>query len=231
MEEKFKNTTGIDNYQLSKFTKNSQKITYVIFLMSLNCCFAQMRAVDRIAEKNTIKVLYPDIAFDKNEAKLATDEGTSTIRGVLFTKEKITTGLGTFKPLLGAKMYGNNIQITLFPVTSYFEAWYDLRDKKENKRTRIYMSDDAFFYRIKVISDQYGRFQFTKMKPGKYFIQAFMGTNYQKNRVVYDGIGVNNYGGVTNYYSNETFFVEQNERIEKFVEIKTEGELVEFKLK
>lgn len=214
-------------------TKNTNILEIFIVLVTILHleAYAQMGEVDKIAKRNTITVIYPDVVFDKNEAKLATDEGNSTIRGVLFTKEKVNTAFGSFKPLMGAKTYGRNIQITLFPVTTYFEAWYELRRKKENKRTRIYMSDDAFYYRINVTSDEYGRFQFDKMKPGKYFIQAFMEVNYQKNRTVYEGTGVNNYGGVTNYYSNEAYYVEQSERIEKFVEIKKEGELVEFKLK
>ena len=208
------------------------KTIYLFVLLSSSMvCFSQMGEVDRLAKRNTITVLYPEIEFDKNEAKLATDEGTSTLRGVLFTKEKVHTAFGSYKPLLGAKTYGSNIQITLFPVTSYFKAWHELRRKKENKRTRIYMSNDAFYYRINVTSDEYGRFQFNNMKPGKYFIQAFMEVNYKKNRTVYEGTSNNGYGGITNYYSNEDYFVEQNERIEKFIEIKSEGELVEFKLK
>ena len=208
------------------------KTIYLFVLLSNSMvCLSQMGEVDRIAKRNTITVLYPEVAFDKNEAKLAIDRGTATIRGVLFTKEKINTVFGSYKPLFGPKTYGSNIQITLFPVTTYFEAWHDLRQKKENKRTRIYMSDEAFSYRINVTTDEYGRFQFDKMKPGKYFIQAYMEVNYKRNRTIYEGSGVNNYGGVTNYYSNETYFVEQNERIEKFVEIKEEGELVELKLK
>ena len=43
-------------------------------------CLSQMGEVDRIAKRNTITVLYPEVAFDKNEAKLAIDRGTATIR-------------------------------------------------------------------------------------------------------------------------------------------------------
>jgi hypothetical protein len=191
--------------------------------------FAQKKnAGDRAAERNKITILYPEIALDVNECKNAIAYGTSTIKGVLFTKEKNSLGI---KPLLGAKTFGSNLTVTLFPVTSYFNAWYDLRKRKENKRTNVYMSEEAFYYKITTTTDEYGRFWFEKMKPGKYFLQAFITVNYQHTAQVNVGSGTNQYGGNITYYENQQYLKEQSERMEKFVEIDADGEIVDVKLK
>ncbi len=118
-------------------------LSFVVFNL---CTFAQKKnAGDRAAERNEITTLYPEIKLDVNESKNAIAYGTSTIKGVLFTKEKHKLG---FKPLLAPKTFGINTTVTLYPVTTYFQAWYDLRESKENKRTNVYMSEEAYKYRI-----------------------------------------------------------------------------------
>ena len=207
-------------------------ILYISFLLISFCnikSFSQKKnAGDRAVERNQINVLYPEIKFDLIESKNAIAYGTSTIKGVLFTKEKNSLGI---KPLLGAKTFGRGLTVTIFPVTSYFEAWYDLRDKKENKRTRIYMSEEAFKYRMVTTTDDYGRFWFEKLKPGKYFLQAFMDVNFEHSRQVVVGTANNQYGGTTTYLGNENYLKQQSERLEKFLEIDTDGEIVDVKLK
>lgn len=206
--------------------KNILILYFAIFNLYV---FAQKKnAGDRAAERNKITILYPEIKLDVNESKNATAFGTATIKGVLFTKEKHKLG---FKPLMAPKTFGTNITVTLYPVTSYFQAWYKLRQSKENKRTKVYMSEDAFYYRMTTTTDDYGRFWFEKMKPGKYFLQAFMDVNYQHSRQVVVGTGTNESGGTTTYLGNEDYIKEQSERMEKFVEIDSDGEIVDVKLK
>ncbi len=209
--------------------KHTLYFTCLLFLFCNIETFAQKKnAGDRAAERDRITVLYPEIKFDLNESKNAIAYGTSSIKGVLFTKEKHKLG---FKPLLAPKTYGTNVTVTLFPVTSYFQAWYDLREKKENKRTKVYMSEEAFYYRLTTTTDDYGRFWFEKLKPGKYFLQAFMDVNFEHNRQVVVGTANNQYGGTTTYLGNENYIREQSERMEKFVEIDIDGEIVDVKLK
>jgi hypothetical protein len=200
--------------------------TLLILLFIVGC--NPLKQADRRAEKNTITVYFPNLPFDVNEAKAATNEGSSTIRGILFTKVKT---FGLYKAPLTPKTYGTYQTVTLYPVTTYFEDWYRLRQEKENKRTRIYMSEEALFYRLIATTDGYGRFQFEKMKPGRYFLQAYLNINIAHNRKVTVGTGTNEYGGTVTYYENERYYTEQGERIEKFVEITRDGQVVEVKLK
>jgi hypothetical protein len=206
--------------------KKKNYYALLILLIIVGC--NPLKQADRKAKKNTITVYFPDLAFDINEAKAATNEGNSTIRGILFTKVKT---FGLYKAPLTPKTYGTYQTVTLYPATAYFEDWYRLRKEKENKRTRIYMSEQALFYRIITTTDGYGRFQFDKMKPGRYFLQAYLNINIAHNRNVAIGSGTTEYGGTVTYYENERYYSQQGERIEKFVEINRDGEVVEIKLK
>ena len=61
-------------------------------------------------------------------------------------------------------------------------------------------------------------------------MQAVFAIDIPYVRQVYTGSGSNGYG-TTNYYENERYYVQQAERIEKFVEITEDGKIVEVKLK
>jgi hypothetical protein len=194
--------------------------TTVIFIFSLLLLGCNpVKNADRRAQKDQITVLYPDVAFNKEQAKNQLGLGKSTIKGVLY---KSTNKLS----VLGAKAYGANLKVDLFPVNDYFTAWHNLRKKKENKKTNVYMSEEAFSMRIEATTDQYGRFEFKGLKPGKYFIQAIMPVTQAYTRDVV--VGTNSYG--TQFYEKERYNLTKYHRNEEFVEIKNDGEIVEVKL-
>ncbi|MDN3585303.1 hypothetical protein QWY86_01385 [Pedobacter aquatilis] len=166
-------------------------------------------------------VYYPQVPFDSLQAKSMLALGMSSIEGVAVTGPK--TALGYRAPL-SPKIKAANVQVTLFPVTSYFEEWYKLRKKEENKKTSVYMSEEAFHWRITVQTDEYGRFKFSKMKPGKYFLQSIASYTKSGKTPVYRGSGYNNYGGRTDYYEYQNYTNNYTDRIEKFVEITRDGQ-------
>ncbi|MBW8687857.1 hypothetical protein [Chitinophaga rhizophila] len=172
------------------------------------------------------KVLYPEFAFDSLTAREQLKRGKGTIQGIAFTKEKNSFGV---KPLLAEKIYATNTKIILFPVTPYFDAWYQMRRKKEGKRTYVYMSDEAYRFRLETRTDSYGNFTFTEMKPGRYFLQAIVGWSTTHGQNVYSGSGYNGYGR-TDYYTRSYYNVSHSDRIEEFVEVKESGEVVKVKL-
>lgn len=171
---------------------------------------------------------YPQVPFDSLQAKSMLALGTSSIEGVAITGPKSTLG---YRTPLAPKIKAANVQVTLFPVTTYFEEWYRLRKNEENKKTSIYMSEEAFRWRITAQTDEYGRFKFTKMKPGKYFIQAIAGYTKSGTVPVYRGSGYNNYGGRTDYYEYQDYTNNYTDRLEKFVEVTRDGQTIEIKLK
>lgn len=165
---------------------------------------------------------YPQVPFDSLQAKGMLALGTSSIEGVAITGPKTSLG---YRGPLAPKIKAANVQVTLFPVTPYFEEWYRLRKKEENKKTSVYMSEDAFRWRITIQTDEYGRFKFDKMKPSKYFLQCIAGYSKSGSTPVYRGSGYNNYGGRTDYYEYQSYTNNYTDRIEKFVEITRDGQL------
>lgn len=176
---------------------------------------------------------YPQAFFDKKMAREMLSFGNSTIEGVASTKQKNNWGI---KPLLGGKHYApKGTVVMLFPVTPYFDEFYSMRRKYENKKTTVYMSEDAFKYKLEALTDDYGRFKFEKLKPGKYYLETivnFTATgSYQQQTGRSDAY--NAYGGYL--YSSpiyQTFFYGYSaaNRESKFVEIKQDGELKEINL-
>jgi len=175
----------------------------------------------------TKNAYYPQVPFDSVQAKQMLGLGKSSIEGVAFTKEK--TNLG-YKAPLGPKILAQNVVVTLFPVTPYFEEWYKLRKKVENKKNSVFMSEQAFRFRITVNTDEYGRFKFTQMKPGKYFIQTFATYSKTGTVSVYRGSGYDGYGR-TDYYDYQNYTNNYTDRLEKCVEITRDDQAIEIKLK
>jgi len=93
------------------------------------------------------------------------------------------------------------------------------------------MSEEALTYRINTKTDKNGYFTFYNIKPGKYFLQAFKDENFQKNRKAQSNKRFNYYDAYNPKYENKMHFNPKNERVEKFVEVTKEGEIVEVNFK
>ena len=176
---------------------------------SILACALMIGAVTLTAFGQDRQAMYPKAAFDAAQAKTALAKGSSNIKGRACT---IKDGL-----IFNAA----NVRISLFPVTPYFEEWYKLRKKEEDRNTAVYMSDEAGKYRIDVVTDSEGRFQFTEMKTGKYFLQGVFSFNQAKSKVIYTGSDE-----YTDYYRRENYAIPRSDRLEKTVEVKKGGDVV-----
>ena len=198
------------------------KLTLIIAALFIsgisNAVSAQVRTSPTPKSKVEIEVLYPEITFDEKAAKSALGRGTSTISGEACA----------FKD--GRFYIAKNIKVSLFPVTPYFEEWYKLRKKKEGKNTAVYMSAEAYKNRIDTQTNADGKFQFTDMKPGKYFIQAIFDFTQTKTQSVYAG-RVEGVFSSARVYRNETYRVAKRRRLEKTVELSKPGEVEKITMK
>jgi len=198
-----------------------------VFFTTITSLRAQYKEPE---EKEKVDISYPQVPFDSLAAKKMLSKGTATIKGVAFTKAKNNMG---FKPLLAPRIYANQIKVILLPVTPYFEEWYNLRKDKENIRKKrfVYLSNDAYRYRLEAITNSAGKFTFPDMRPGKYFLQGFLGYTTTGSYNEYSGTGYSNNGTTTYYYQNKQYAIPHEDRIEEFVEITADGEVVNVKLK
>jgi len=208
---------------------------YFILLFSFTAVNAQKYVEPEKAVKDEQKrkasevVTFPTRKFDSIEAKKALAMGKGKITGTAFTRTKNGYGMK-----VGKKVLANKITIQLFPVTPYFEEYYALwKDKSKNnpKKNRfVYMDKDAYRYRLDAVTNSSGEFTFPDMKPGKYYLWGSLDYSLSYNYNQYTGSGYNGYGRI-DYYSPSSYSKGFNEFLELFVEVKSDGEIVEVKLK
>lgn len=164
----------------------------------------------------TRQEIFPESTFDPKLATAALSRGTSSIAGRACTKKD------------GLIFNAAGVKVVLFPVTPYLEDWYSLREKKEGKNTGVYMSEEANQYSVQTTTGADGRFIFEGLKPGRYFIQLIHSFNQRKTARIFTGSDVWQNGPVqqvTNYYYDQDYLVERSQRLEKFVEIKSDGDM------
>lgn len=182
---------------------------------------------------NAQNKLFPQAFFDKKQAEQMLALGTATIEGEASTKQK--TGYGFKGPLAKKQVAPDGTLVTLYPLTPYFEEFIKLRKQKENKKTVVYISDEAYKYRLETKTDAYGRFKFEKLKPGKYFLESIVPLvatyTYQQQT---GNLNTYNSGGYviasTPYYESFRGSYDTTSRETKIVEVKSEGEVLEIKL-
>ena len=158
---------------------------------------------------------YSSAKFSPEASLAAFARGNSTIHGMACTKYR-------------DRIYrASGARVSLFPVTPYLEEWYKLREKKEGKNRAIFMSNEAASYRVDLITNQDGRFSFSDLKPGRYFIQIFHQFTSRHAGRADRGASTDMINGVlttTNYYEDYDYNVGHSNRMEKFVEIKNDGD-------
>lgn len=169
------------------------------------------------------------MVFDSLQARKMLAKGSAVIKGIAYTKQKHPLGYSVpFSP----RILANKMKVVLLPVTPYFEEWYKLRKDKENIRKKrfVYLSDQAYRYRLEAITNSDGEFTFPDMLPGRYFLQGMLNYTLKGKYNQYTGSGYNDYGGRTDYYQQKDYAVDHEDRIEEFVEVKENGEVVKVKL-
>ncbi|RFM27565.1 carboxypeptidase regulatory-like domain-containing protein [Deminuibacter soli] len=183
---------------------------------------AQARAQYVQKERDDTIRMMPKAPFDTLAARAALAEGTGTITGVAFTRQKNNMAIK-----MGNRILANKIKILLFPVTPYLMEYLELRKKENHRKLKyVYLSPEAFRFRLEAITNSTGEFTFPKMKPGKYYIQGVL--NW------YTTGSYNRYTGsdyYTNYYTREYYTTDHSDLLEKFVDVNSEGEVVSVKLK
>lgn len=155
------------------------------------------------------EVHYPTVAFDAEAAKVALARGTGTIRGRVCLVGDTTEDT-------------SSLRVSIYPVTPHLLAWKDLRSSLP-KDSFVSMRPEVVAMRLDARTNADGVFEFTEMKPGKYFLQVG-GTIYHTSTYdVYTGSGYSNtpYGTVTtNYYRKESQTSSKSGVLEEFIELK-----------
>jgi hypothetical protein len=199
----------------------------ISFVFFFSAC-SPLKQADRKASKNEIQYIYPKSSFDTLAAKTALAFGNTTIEGVAFTKVRNNFG---GKAALGKRIFASNTQIYLIPASEYIEEWYKLRKKKEWEKLKVLLHQEAQKYVLSATTDDYGRFTFERMKPGKYYLEAILNTQKTVTKQVYQGSAYSGYGTRFDYYSGQNFNINYSDRLSTFVTVSENKSKVTVKLK
>ena len=167
-------------------------------------------------------VLFPGVPFDKEAASSALSSGGSTVLGKAVSKK-------------GSRSFAaDGVQVSLYPATPYFEAWYRLREAREDADTVVLVCREAEKFKVTSRVDQNGDFVFRNLKPGRYFAQAYFEFTQVKKSKVY--VGTDSYRDgpymvTTNHYEDRVRYIDHSDRLEGFVEIQKDGDTVKLSLK
>lgn len=176
-----------------------------------------------------------DMIFDSAALKNMLAPGTCTINGKIKYK-------GDFKGLaaVGGGYTASGCKVTLLPVTPYMEKWHLLilsLDKDFIKHRKDYdqgrfndriglektMGTNLHRYSLQAVSDKYGKFKFTALKPGKYFLCAYPAGIHHSGDY-YTGGGAAGphwvHRGSMKYY-----------RVEEYVNIEKENQVIDVTMK
>ena len=157
----------------------------------------------------------PTTPFNEAETARLMERGSATIEGTATLKKKGKDNFGV-----------KGSQILLFPVTPYLTEFLELKKKFNSRKKQATMSPVAFTYRIEGrFLDDKGTFQFTNLKPGKYYIISWIAFARQKTVAVQTGTSTsyNVYGyalGSSPIYEDYQYDVFIENEVSGFVEVK-----------
>lgn len=157
----------------------------------------------------------PTTPFNEAETAKLMEKGMATVQGTATLKKKGKDNFGV-----------KGSQILLFPVTPYFTEFLELKKKYNSRKKQATMGPVPFTYRIEGrFVDDKGTFQFTNLKPGKYYIISWIAFARQKTVAVQTGTSTsyNVYGyvlGSSPIYEDQHYDVFIENEVSGFVDVK-----------
>lgn len=158
-----------------------------------------------------VNQLSPRSRFDAAAARAALQPGSSVIRG------QACGGINT------ELAYASSV--TLFPVTPYLEELLALQKKAKPGRDSVTAEPEALTTRMVAEADTEGRFQFSKMRPGRYYLTTTVTGVFGATRDVQVGRVESGFGSA-NVYAKQQYTYDAESTIGKFVTVKEDGEVV-----
>lgn len=141
--------------------KKLTQTKFTIFVIAVLAAGFLTETLAQVRVESPPPKIMPKTSFDEAAAKKQLEPGNTTITG---------KGCGFFD---GSRVpvAAGEITIHLYPDTPYIREWIKLGET--NRWYGVSMVDAAFDNRIDALTDEAGRFKFTKIKPGKYYVQGY----------------------------------------------------------
>lgn len=178
----------------------------------------QMQARTRLPPPvSSVRVISPRAAFDVHAAKAALEPGHSVIRGQACASYN------------GQVAFASGEKVLLYPATPYLEEFIRLSKKAKPGREQVVPDPDAIATRMVATANSKGEFQFSQMKPGRYFVLTTISALLGGTHDVYAGRVDGTYGSANVYRSEGYTFGAENE-LSEFVDVGRDGDVVKVTL-
>jgi hypothetical protein len=146
-------------------------------------------------------ILAPSVPFDMAAAKVALESGDASIGGKACVASP------------GAPAAYTNV--VLFPDTPYLEEWVNLLHKFNPSKDQLVTDPQFLATSLKTRTNSNGEFQFSKLKPGKYYLLSTYGGNEAHSKDVL--VGSEQAGDqITQYYKTENWLTSFQYMLESF---------------
>lgn len=145
-------------------------------LAKLNEAPSMVDVMNRRAKRDTPQVITASRPFDEKTTRAAMEPGDATLEGVLFSRANArgydALLFDNANPILPARKR----KVTLYPLTPYAVELINLNKQQRQSKSlpkREVRGDKGFYAHSRVVeTDNYGRFSFSRLKPGRYFLSA-----------------------------------------------------------
>ena len=185
---------------------------------------AQVRYSDALVPPApTANEILPRAHFDAGAARDALARGHSTIRGIACAYK---SRLNRVNPPFPA----SNRAVHLFPASAHLAEWVQLRKRKRAHDEVVLMAPEAFDARVEGRTDGDGRFEFTEMKPGRYYLYLPFDFSESVVRNEYVGSARASDGSSAAFFRPGVASIAHSEVLERIVEIKRDGDVVDISL-
>jgi hypothetical protein len=161
------------------------------------------------------KVIHPAGEFNVAESKAALEAGAGTIVGAACVTRAVHNGPMMFQRADRAK-------VVLYPASPYIEDMLKLLHKTKAGAASIEADPAITSVRLEGQTNENGQFQFSKIKPGIYFVVADVHSTNNGIRNVYAGTGYSTdaFGGfTTDYYQKQGYYVNYEDILYERVEV------------
>lgn len=139
--------------------KKLTQIKFTIFVIAFLAAGFLTETLAQVRVESPPQKIMPKTSFDEAAARKQLEPGNATING---------KGCGFFD---GRSVPAGDITVSLYPDNPYIREWIKLGEK--HRWYGVSMVDAAFDNRIDALTDEAGRFKFTNIKPGKYYVQGY----------------------------------------------------------
>ena len=201
---------------------------------------------DRQAEVARPLEFRPADAFDPQAAQRAMQPGSGRVRGVLF--HQLNDDCRRTRGLLAIRKRANaGIELSLFPATPHLVEYVGLLEAHRYKATPALRNPfarpsggkrEVLFYDARMLdyglsakTDEFGRYEFDNLRPGRYWVNADASLRCYYNERVQVGsseVADNPYAPThVDHYVTEQRYWDQGLNYRLFIDVHADGDVVE----